>query len=51
MNKYTYIGRIGEKTYIIDIITTDSERAYQRLKELRNSRKFDEVFVVKERVN
>ena len=49
MNKYTYIGRIGEKTYIIDVITADNERAYQRLLELKKSHKWDEVFVVKER--
>lgn len=48
MSKYTYIGRKGEKTYIIDVITADNERAYQRLVELQKSRKFNEVIMVKE---
>lgn len=51
MIKYTYIGSIKGKTYMIDIIkTNDSDKAYRRLKQLQDLHKFDEVIMVKERV-
>lgn len=49
MIKYTYIGSIKGKTYLIDVIKTkDSDKAYKRLKQLQDLHKFDEVIMVKE---
>lgn len=49
--KYTFVGSIKGKTYLVDVMTTDSvDRAYSRLRQLQNMHKFDEVIMVKERV-
>lgn len=49
--KCTFVGSIKGKTYLIDVMTVDNiDKAYARLKQLQNMRKFDEVIMVKERV-